>query len=144
MFGKMVFLSLMFLAFVGLIFSAFSTEITVTNPKGPYETVPVDADFLDIAWIAAATDVVDTTFAATGRELLLLYYAGPTVAYVTLESQPDQYERLGSVNNYELSAGDYAAFWFGNVLGWRDEDTGAVAIQSSTENVTVSVIRIPE
>jgi len=117
---------------------AFGATLTVISPTGPYPS-SVSADGLDFTWTSATTAI--DSFSSTGSELLLIYYPAGTTATVTLDSVPDVYNRENDIV-YTLSAGDYAAFWFGNTAGWRNA-TGEIQIQSSTTALKWAVIRIP-
>lgn len=130
------------LGFFVLVFMAcfaFAGTITPQIPVGPYPGT-VAANDLDITWAAAT--IGSTTFTVTGKELILVHNTGISSATLTLVSVADRYNRSGTISDYALGGGEYAAFWVGNIIGWRDS-AGIMTIQSATSGHNIAVIRIP-
>ena len=117
----------------------FATQITPQVPVGPYPGTVAAGD-LDITWAAAT--IGSTTFTVTGKELLLIHNTGIDSATLTLVSVADRYKRSGTISDYALDGDEYAAFWIGNIIGWRDS-AGTMTIQSNTSGHKIAIIRIP-
>lgn len=126
------------LVVLGLMFTlgVFALELTRQEPVGPYPAT-VAANDLDITWTAAV--VGDATFACTGKELLLVHNSGVSAATFTLTSVVDQYNRRADVEGYSLGADEYAAFWYGNTVGWRDSN-GTATLDASSTDLNYAVI----
>ncbi len=118
------------------------TALTVVAPKGPYH--PVTANSLDFAF-AAADGVNGNAFACKGRELLLARNTHATdAATLTISSAPDPYGRTKDITTYSLAAGEFAAFWIGRSIGWRQADGKAWLDTGGTGTIELAVLRVPD
>lgn len=117
------------------------TALTPQAPLGPYPSLPVAANGLDFTWEAG--DVTGNTFTGAGHDLLLVRNDDVGAQTFTIASQPDSLNREGDVSDYSVGAGEYAAFWFGNVNGWRASD-GSITVTPSSANLKFAVLRIPD
>jgi hypothetical protein len=118
------------------------TALTVAVPKGPYDTVT--ANGLDFAF-TAADGANGNSFICKGRELLLVRNTHATdAATVTISSAPDPYGRTRDITTYSLSAGEFAAFWIGRSIGWRQSDGKAWLDVAGTGTIAFAVLRIPD
>lgn len=116
------------------------TALTPVSPKGPYPGT-VAANALD--YVFAASDSSNGNyFVGTGRELILVQNADAGAQTFTLTSIADPYGRLGSITTYSLSAGEFAMFWLGALVGW-DQGGGQIYLDSSNANIKFAIIRMP-
>lgn len=114
--------------------------LTVQTIKGPHPS-SVAANSLDIT-LTASTPAGDT-FASTGREILLVQNSDSGTQTFTVTSQPDSFNRTTTIlTTYSMAAGEFAAFWFGQVTGWRDS-SGNVNLLSSDATIKYAVLRLP-
>lgn len=108
-------------------------------PVGPYPTIPVAANALDVTFTPA--DPSGDDIQLTAPVLLLARNTDSSAHTVTITSQPDPFNRTGSISAYSLGAGEVMAFLLSQATGWRDAD-GLVRIQASNAAVTWAVIRL--
>ena len=143
--GGILYLGIIMIIALVVVLGSFG-QTTKTTPIGPYPSV-VDADDLDITFaVMHATETVwDATFIATGKELILFSHAAAATndASFTIWSIADSLGRKGDIGAYQLSPGEYAAFWIGNQVGWRNASTGAVSIRTSTGALKWNIVQIP-
>ena len=117
------------------------TALTVAVPKGPYDAVT--ANGLDFAF-TAADEVNGNAFVCTGRELVLVRNTHATdAATVTITSAPDPYGRTKDITAYSLAAGEFAAFWIGRSIGWRQSDGKVWLDAGGSGTIEFAVLRIP-
>lgn len=114
------------------------TPITVL---GPYPSLPVSANGLDLTWTAAdATNKNQISF--NGPKLILAKNSHASTAYtVTLTSKTDNRNRTGDVTAYQLEAGDVMAFRIDNAEGWQQSD-GYVYLEANNASVQFAVINL--
>ncbi len=118
------------------------TALNVVSPKGPHS--PVSAGQLDFLF-AAADPANGNSFPCTGRDLILMHNDHATdPATVTLTSAPDPYGRTKDIATYSLAAGDYAAFWVGATIGWKQSDGKVYLDVAGTGTIKFAVLRIPD
>jgi len=109
-------------------------------PKGPYPTLPVAADSLDVTFLAADT-VNFEQFIPSGDDLLLAWNSHASINYtITLTSAPDDKGRSGDVTTYTIGFGEIAAFRF-RKAGWEQSDN-RVYFQASNAAVKFAVIQL--
>ena len=113
--------------------------IPIISPKGPYPGV-VAANALDFVFTTADSVNFDE-FALTGRELIVVRNSTAGALTFTLSSVVDPQGRTQDVTSYSLGAGEFAAFWVGNIVGW--DNAGKFFLQSSASTMDYAVIRIP-
>lgn len=114
--------------------------LTKIVPKGPYPTLPVAADSLDIAFTAADT-VNKEQWVPSGNDLLLIWNTSTTTAYTfSLTSVPDDKNRTGDVSGYSLAAGEIAAFRI-KKPGWTQSD-GRIYLEASNAAVKFAVLQL--
>ncbi len=127
---------------------AWSTQVTVQTPLGAYPGT-VSAGDLDITWTQSGTAGMTSgvTFNITGGEILLIHSATASVwsseavddVTFTLQSTADNLGRFGDVD-YTLSPGEYAAFNFSGIQGWRV--SGVVAsVSCATSALEFAVLK---
>ena len=118
------------------------TDLSVITPKGPYSEVAAgDLDFI----FEAADDFNGNAFLCTGRELILIRNSHATdAATVTLTSAPDPYGRTKDITTYSLDAGEFAAFWVGKTVGWRQSDGMVYLDVAGTGTIEFAILRPPE
>lgn len=114
--------------------------LTKGTPVGPYPTLPVTADSLDIAFTAAdATN--KEQFAPSGDDLIIAWNSGASPYTITITSVADPVtKRTGDITTYSLAAGDHAAFRI-KKQGWMQSD-GMVYIEASNAAVKWSVLQL--
>ncbi len=118
------------------------TALNVVSPKGPHS--PVSAGQLDFLF-AAADQANGNAFPCTGRELVLIRNSHASdPATVTITSAPDPYGRTKDIATYSLAAGDYAAFWIGSTVGWKQSDGKAHLDVAGTGTIEFAILRIPD
>lgn len=121
---------------------AGETALAVVTPKGPFD--PVSANALDFSFAAADT-VNGNSFVCTGRELILIrndHASDP--ATITITSAPDPYGRIKDIEAYSLAAGEFAAFWAGKSIGWRQADGKVWMSVAGPGTIKIAILRIPE
>lgn len=118
------------------------TALTVVTPKGPHSVVSAgQLDFL----LVAADAGNGNAFPCTGRDLIIMHNDHATdPATVTITSAPDPYGRTKDIATYSLAAGDYAAFWIGSTVGWKQSDGKAWLDVAGTGTIKFAVLRIPD
>lgn len=116
------------------------TALTVQTLKGPHPGT-VAADALDIVW-TAADDANLNDFLYTGREIILVRNDNVGAQTITLTSKLSSLQRLGTVLDYSLAAGEYAAFWAGDIAGWLQSD-GKFYLEASANDVFFAILRLP-
>ena len=110
------------------------------TPVGPYPTLPVAANSLDIAFTAA--DVTNKEqFVADGKNLVLVRNTHATNAgTVTFTSAPDTQGRSGDITTYSLGAGEVMAFLFKRP-GWMQSDLN-IYMEASATTMQYAVVRV--
>lgn len=112
------------------------TSITKSTLQGPYPTLPVTANLLDLTFEAA--DVANKNqFAGAGDDILLAWNTGASAYTVTFTSVADDKKRTGDVTTYSIGAGDIAAFRFKDA-GWKQSD-GKIYIEAENAAVKFAV-----
>ena len=118
------------------------TAMTVVVPKGPYDSIAANA--LDFA-LTAADAGNGNAFVCRGRELLLVRNThAMDDATITISSARDPCGRTKDITTYSLSAGEFAAFWIGRSIGWRQTDGKAWLDVAGTGTIEFAVLRIPD
>ena len=108
-------------------------------PYGPYPTLPVAANALDL--VETAADVTNKEeFAPSGDDLVIVHNTGASPYTVTFTSVPDEMKRTGDVPAYSLGAGELASFRF-KKQGWLQTD-GNIYIEASNAAVKWAVIQL--
>lgn len=116
------------------------TTLTQTSILGPFPSLPVGANGLDVVMTAA--DVTNKNQVALSGPVILLALNTDTVARtITLTSAPDTHKRMGDVTNYSLDAGDLAAFRIDQTDGWMQTD-GMLYCEANNAAVKFGVIRL--
>ncbi|MDL1909693.1 hypothetical protein FBQ81_03215 [Chloroflexi bacterium CFX6] len=113
--------------------------ITKQLPYGPYPTLPVAANALDL--VETAADVANKDqFAPSGDDLVIIHNTGASAYTITFTSVADEFKRTGDVTTFSLGAGEIAAFRF-KKPGWMQSD-GFVYIEASNAAVKWAVIQL--
>ena len=116
------------------------TLLTPQTPKGPYPGT-VAANALDYTYVAA--DLANgNEFVGTGRDLLLMKNDDAAPQTITLTSAADPYGRTSNITAYSMGIGEFAMFWFGNLVGW-DQGGGKLFIDVSDVDIKLAVVRLP-
>ena len=116
------------------------TAITKQAILGPYPTMPVAANSLDIT--LAACDVANgNQVVPSGDDVLVVLNSDPTNPYTfTLASVADDKGRTGDITTYSLSAGEYAFFRL-KKTGWMQSD-GNIYINGSNAAIKFAVLTL--
>jgi len=115
------------------------TTLTKTALQGPYPTLPVTADALDVTF--AAADVSNKNqFAPTGDDVIIAWNSGASPYTITITSFADDKNRTGDVSTYSLAAGDIASFRI-KTPGWKQTD-GYVYLEASNAAVKFAVLSL--
>lgn len=116
--------------------------LTPQSLLGPFPSLPVSANALDITF-AAADATNKEQFALTGREILVAQNTGAGARTITITSVADNKGRTGDISTYSIGAGETAVFsFFGDVTGWLQSD-GMVYIEAEHAEVEWAVLRLP-
>ncbi len=108
-------------------------------PFGPYPTLPIAADAMDL--VETAADVANKDqFAPSGDDLVIVHNTGAAPYTVTFTSVADEFKRTGDVGAYSLGAGELAFFRF-KKPGWLQSD-GNIYIEASNAAVKWAVIQL--
>lgn len=116
-------------------------RVTLTKqiPAGPYPTLPVAANALDLTETAA--DVVNKEqFKPSGDDLVIAHNTGASAYTITFTSTADERKRTGDVSAYSLGAGEIAAFRI-KKPGWMQAD-GFVYIEANNAAVKWAVLQL--
>ena len=132
------------IVFVILFYAVYSTNgtpLTRQTVYGPYPGT-ISANQLDFTWVAGSIEAATpTTFVCTGNELLLFHNNGAQAYTTTITSVADEYNRTGDITAYSIGAGEFAAFKFTNVAGWRNS-SGLVSFIVENASVDVAILDI--
>lgn len=115
------------------------TNIPSQEPLGPFPTLPVTADGLDIAFTDGNASE-GNEFTATGSDLLIAKNIGSGARTITLLSVVDQFNRTGDITTYSLGAGEVASFFFGT-NGWL-QSNGKININVSHAEVKLAILAL--
>lgn len=114
------------------------TTLTKTTLYGPYPSLPVTANSLDVTLTAADTGNKNQ-FKASGDSLLIVQNSDGANPYTfTLTSVADSFNRTGDITTYSLAAGEVAVLRVKND-GWRQTD-GYVYLEGSNAAIKFAVI----
>ncbi len=111
------------------------TTLTKTTAPGPYAAS-------GLAVTMTAADVTNgNRFVASGKDLVIARNSGAVVRHVTITSQRDETNRLGTIANEELAAG--AIHIYGPLPrdGW--ESGGYILCSADNAEVFFGVITLP-
>lgn len=115
------------------------TTLTRTTLIGPYPSLPVSADALNVTMTA-----VDTTnhnqFVLDGPMILLVQNTGASDYTFTLTSAVDPQNRTGDITTYTLSPDEIAAFNIPRTEGWKQTD-GYFYLTASNTAVKFGILR---
>lgn len=115
------------------------TTLVKTTAKGPYPTLPVAANGLDVTM--AAADVANKNqFLPGGNDLVLMQNSGASPYTVTITSAADAQNRTGDITTFSLEAGDIACFLVKS-NGWVQAD-GYVYLEASNASVKFGVVAL--
>ena len=119
-------------------------EVPVTTVKGPYPTLPVTANALDVTWQAAeasGTPANENYFTWQGSRMLLLARNtnGAAAYYFTVNSVIDGQKRTGDIEQYDVGAGEVAAIMLKRA-GWMQTNN---QIYLEAENAAIEFAVIP-
>lgn len=97
------------------------TLITAQTLVGPYPSLPVATNLLDLVWITA--DIVNGNYFIANQSNTLLVWNTDVVPHnLTIMTQPDHAGRSGDALSYVVGAGVISGFNFSKLVGWADED----------------------
>lgn len=116
------------------------TTITAQTPKGPYVTLPVTADSLDVTMTAADVSNKNQTL-LSGSLLLIAQNSGASPYTITLTSIADSKLRTGDITTYSMAAGDISCFYIGSTEGWLQAD-GYLYYEASNASVKFAVLKL--
>ncbi|KKM71085.1 hypothetical protein LCGC14_1434240 [marine sediment metagenome] len=117
-----------------------ATAITTQTPLGPHPAIPISVGALDFTFANGDT-ALGNEFVITGRQLLLVFNNDVGAQTFTISSVPDAFGRKGDITDYSLDAGDYVAFWFGSVVGWR-QTANKILLASSNDAIQYAVLNL--
>ena len=113
--------------------------LTKQVPLGPYPTLPVAANALDLTETAAdATN--KEQFVPSGDDLVIVHNTGASPYTVTFTSMADDKNRTGDISAYSVGAGEIAAFRF-KKPGWMQSD-GRVYMEASNAAMKYAVLQL--
>lgn len=122
-----------------------ATPITPQAIKGPYPTLPVAANALDLSTTAAdAANGNKAAFGSYSKLLLVWHNTGAGARTVTLTSVADAMNRTGDVTAFSIGAGERGGFLFER-SGWSQPsgvDAGSVLFSGEHAEVLFIVIGI--
>lgn len=115
------------------------TTLTRTTLLGPYPTLPVSANALDVTMTAA--DVAnDNQFVLDGPCIIIAHNTDVGAQTITLTSVADAQNRTGDITTYSIGAGEIAAFHVGKTGGWVQSD-GYMYLEASDAGVEIGILR---
>lgn len=104
---------------------------------GPYPGT-VAADDLDVP--SQAADVSGNTFTCSGDDLLIAVNSDVSPHTITFTSQNDPFNRLGTITDYSIGAGETIAFRFA-ITGWAGA-SNVITVTANDTTVLLSVLRL--
>lgn len=117
------------------------TTLTRTTPLGPYPSLPVSADALDLTLTAADTGN-SNQFLLDGPMLLIAQNTDAGSARtITLTSVADPQLRTGDITTYSIGIGETAVFKIDRMEGWRQSD-GYFYLAASNAAVKFGIVRL--
>jgi hypothetical protein len=112
--------------------------LTKTTLKGPFPTLPVTADSLDVTF-TAANAANKEEFLPSGNDIVLAWNTDGATPYTfTISSVADPQLRTGDIGPYTLAAGEIAAFKLKS-LGFTQTD-GYIYLEASNAAIKFAVI----
>ena len=116
--------------------------ITPIDPKGPHPGI-VAAEALDFSFANSDT-AQGNQFVGSGHDLLLIFNNDAAAQTFTLTSVNDPFKRQRDITAYSLGIGEYAVFYFGSLVGWKQAAGGFIFLDTSVDNVQFTVVKIPQ
>lgn len=113
--------------------------LTKQTPKGPYPTLPVTANALDVAF-TAADPTNKEQFVPSNDILVLIKNDAVAAKTVTFTSVKDERNRTGDVTAYSVGAGEIAMFRF-KKAGWMQSD-GKIYMEAESSDIKYAVIQL--
>src|SRR3989304_7552491 len=119
--------------------------VPASTVLGPYPTLPVAANALDMTWTAAeanGTPANENYITWQGsRMLLLVRNTDASVAYYfTLNSVADDKRRTGDVEQFDVGAGEVAAFMLKRP-GWL-QTSGQIHLEGENAVIEFAVVAV--
>jgi hypothetical protein len=65
-------------------------------------------------------------------------------ATVTITSAPGPYGRTKDIAAYSLAAREFAAFWIGRTIGWRQSDGKVWLSVEGTGTIKFAILSVPD
>jgi hypothetical protein len=117
------------------------TALTVQTMLGPFATYGTGLAHFTVA---ASTITDGNTFVCTGRELLFFQNSDAGAVTVTITSNVDEKNRLGTITDYSVGIGEFAMFTCGltTAQGWRST-AGTIKFTTADVDLKVAVLRLP-
>ena len=118
--------------------------LTITPVSLPvkYPVTPITANALDEVFTPAGADFADgARFKLTGKEILIVHNDNAGAQTITITSQVDPYNRLGTITDYSIGIGEYAVFPQFPMEGWADA-SGYLNMVASATDVEFLVLRL--
>jgi hypothetical protein len=113
--------------------------ITKQTPKGPYPTLPVTANLLDVTFTVAI--VADKEQFVPGNDTLVLVKNSAVAAkWVTFTSKADDKGRTGDITQYSIGAGETAMLRL-KKPGWMQSD-GKIYMEAESTDISYAVIQL--
>jgi co-chaperonin GroES (HSP10) len=119
------------------------TRLVLTPQKllGAYPALQPAANAADVTFTSAGSGYANgASFPVTGGEILLVKNGENTSQTITIISVVDELKRSGNITNYNIGAGEIAAFGPFQPEGWMQDD-GQVYIAASADDVSFAVLR---
>jgi hypothetical protein len=115
--------------------------VTPASVVGPFLTGQPAADSLDIVFTGPAVASDGISFPLTGREIVVVRNIHATLPQtVTFSATADPFGRTQDVTAYSLGAGEFMAFKFSDLIGFRQSDGNVYAVGSTTD-IKFAVLR---
>lgn len=116
------------------------TTLTRTTPLGPYPSLPVSVNTLDLTMTAADTVNLNQIL-LDGPMIVVAQNTDTLDRTITLTSAVDPQNRTGDIATYTISADDIAVFKIDQVAGWKQSD-GFLYLQASVAAVKLGAVRL--
>ncbi len=113
---------------------------SIIIPKGPNQGT-LSAGDLQV--VPAAADVANGNYyTPTPGDFLIAWNSGASPYTITLASTVDERKRLNDITAYNLVAGDFICFHYGDLVGWKQAD-GTIYLNASNAAVKFFILRDP-
>lgn len=112
-------------------------DITPTQVLGPYPSLPVAVDSLDVP----LSDISSGKTIRYSKPLILIFYNEGSATSLFITSTASSHNKRTGDIGYSIESGDMACFLINNSDGWAD-GSGEITVSSNSAQLKLGVIEI--